>query len=129
MFYSKQSGFSDKAAGGLAYVTFIPAFVFLIYPRYKHRVEVRFHSWQSLLLWLAGVIVYCVLSILGNFPPLGGFLPFAINLLTVLVVTAIAAFLFFILWLIATINAFNGKRFKIAVIGNMAEKRAGNLPG
>jgi uncharacterized membrane protein len=33
---------------------------------------------------------------------------------------------FFILWLITMINAFNGKRFKIPVIGDFAEKQAGS---
>ncbi len=126
MFYSKQSGFSDEAASGLAYVTFIPALVFLIAPRYKHRPEVRFHSWQSALFWLSGLLMWVVLSIMGNYPPFGGFLAISINALAVLVATSIASFLFFILWVIATIKAFNGKRFKIAVIGNMAEKRAGS---
>lgn len=120
----KQSGLSDKAASGLAYITMIPALIFLIVSPYKQRPEVRYHSWQSLLLWLTGVIVWAVLSIIGNFPPLGGFLAFTINLLVVLVATALAGFLFFVLWAIAIIQAFNGKRFKIAVIGNMAEKRA-----
>ena len=120
----KQSGLSDKAAGGLAYVTFIPALIFLIVPPYKNRTEVRYHSWQSALLWLTGVIVYVALSVLGRRPPFDGFLSFTINSLAVLVSFALASFLFFILWLLATINAFNGKRFKIAVIGSMAEKRA-----
>jgi uncharacterized membrane protein len=119
-----QSGLSDKAAGGLAYVTFIPALIFLLVPPYKHRPEVRFHSWQSALLWITGLIVWVVLSILGKFPPFDSFLTVTINLLAILVSTTVATFLFFVLWLIATINAFNGKRFKIAVIGSMAEKRA-----
>jgi uncharacterized membrane protein len=126
MFYSKQIGFSDEAASGLAYVTFIPALVFLIAPRYKHRPEVRFHSWQSALFWLSGFLMWVILSLIGNFPPLAGFVMVTVNLLTILIVTAIVAFLFFILWFVATIKAFNGKRFKIAVIGNMAEKRADN---
>jgi uncharacterized membrane protein len=124
MFYSKQSGFSDEAASGLAYVTFIPALVFLIAPRYKNKPEVRFHSWQSALFWLSGLLMWVILSVIGNFPPLAGFMMISINLLTILIVTSIVAFLFFILWLVATIQAFNGKRFKIAVIGNMAAKRA-----
>ncbi|MGD0901379.1 MAG: hypothetical protein ABR924_00430 [Terracidiphilus sp.] len=119
-----QSGLSDKAAGGIAYLTFIPALFFLISPTYKRRPEVRFHSWQSAYLWVTGLIVWVVLSIFGKFPPLGGFFAFSINLLMILLISAVAAFLFFILWVIATLNAFKGQRFKIAVIGNMAEKRA-----
>jgi uncharacterized membrane protein len=31
---------------------------------------------------------------------------------------------FFILWLIVMIKAFNGQRFKIPVVGDLAEKQA-----
>jgi uncharacterized membrane protein len=37
----------------------------------------------------------------------------------------VVGLLFFILWLIVMINAFNGKRFKVPLIGDLAEKQAG----
>ena len=42
-----QSGLSDNAAGALAYVTIIPAIVFLLVEPYNKNSFVRFHAWQS----------------------------------------------------------------------------------
>ena len=43
--------FSEPIAGALAYLTFIPAVVFLVVAPYKTNRFVRFHSFQCLLLW------------------------------------------------------------------------------
>ncbi len=45
-----QSGLSDNAAGALAYVTIIPAIIFLIVEPYNKNSYIRFHAWQSHLL-------------------------------------------------------------------------------
>ena len=39
------SGLSDTAAGALAYVTIIPAIIFLLVEPYNKNSFVRFHSW------------------------------------------------------------------------------------
>ena len=48
-----QSGLSDNAAGALAYVTIIPAIIFLIVEPYNKNSYIRFHSWQSIFLGIA----------------------------------------------------------------------------
>jgi hypothetical protein len=48
-----QSGLSDNAAGALAYVTFIPAIIFLIVEPYNKNSYIKFHSWQSIFLGIA----------------------------------------------------------------------------
>jgi uncharacterized membrane protein len=115
---------SDRAASGLAYLTVIPAIFFLLALPYKERPEVRFHSWQSIFLCIAWVATYLALDVLGRVIPVGSFLALSLVSLTVLALMSVATFLFFILWSMAIIKAFNGNRFKIAVIGNMAERRA-----
>ena len=45
-----QTGLSDNAAGALAYVTIIPAIIFLIVAPYNTNSYIRFHSWQSIFL-------------------------------------------------------------------------------
>jgi uncharacterized membrane protein len=111
-----QSGLSDNAAGGLAYVTFIPAIIFLVIEPFNKNSYVRFHSWQSIFLSIAWVAVDVILRIIGRLPFLG-----LINLF----LWPVVGLLFFILWLVVMINAFNGKRFKLPLIGNLAEKQAG----
>ncbi len=111
-----QSGLSDNAAGGLAYVTIIPAIIFLIIEPFNKNSFVRFHSWQSIFLAVAMLAVDIVLHIIGRLPFVG-----LINLF----LWPAVALLFFILWLFVMINAFNGKRSKLPLIGNLAEKQAG----
>jgi uncharacterized membrane protein len=50
---STPTGLSDNSAGALAYVTFIPAIVFLAMPPYNQSPYVRFHAWQSIFLFVA----------------------------------------------------------------------------
>lgn len=113
-----QTGLSDSAASGLAYITFIPAIIFLATAPYNQKPLIRFHSWQSIFLTIAYVVVRIVLIILGHFP----FLGLIFGLVGVLIGLG-----FFILWLIVLIKTFNGQMFKIPVIGDLAEKQAGNL--
>ena len=111
-----QSGLSDNAAGGLAYVTFIPAIIFLILEPFNKNPYVRFHSWQSIFLSIVWIAVDVVLHMIGRLPFIG---------LLNLFLWPVVGLLFFILWLVVMINAFNGKRFKVPFIGGLAEKQAG----
>ena len=45
----------ENIAGVIAYVTIFPAIVFLLFEPFRHNRFVRFHSFQHLLLWAAGV--------------------------------------------------------------------------
>jgi uncharacterized membrane protein len=76
---------------------------------------VRFHSWQSIFLIIAWIAADVVLIILGHIPFIG-----LINL----ILWPLVALGFLILWIIALINAFNGKRFKLPILGDLAEKQA-----
>ena len=51
-----QTGLSDNAASGLAYVTFIPAIIFLVVAPYNQNAKIRFHCWQSIFLGIACVV-------------------------------------------------------------------------
>ena len=111
-----QSGLSDNAAGGLAYVTFIPAIIFLIIEPFNKNPYVRFHSWQSIFLSIVWVAVDVVLHIIGRLPFIG---------LLNLILWPVVGLGFFILWLVVMISAFNGKRFRVPFIADLAEKQAG----
>lgn len=112
---ASQSGLSENAASGLAYVTIIPAIIFLIVEPYNRNRVVRFHSWQSIFLAIAWIVVDVGLIILGRVPGLGWGTFF---------LSPLVGLAFFIVWLIVLINAFNGKRFKLPVVGDLAEKQA-----
>lgn len=110
-----QSGLSDNAAGGLAYVTIIPAIVFLIVEPFNRNSYVRFHSWQSIFLAVAYIAVHIAMVIIGRIPFFGWLTLFMWPLI---------GLGFFIVWIIVLIKAFNGERFKLPVIGSLAEQQA-----
>lgn len=106
-----QSGLSDNAAGALAYVTIIPAIVFLIVEPYNRNSYVRFHSWQSIFL---GIAAFAINTILGFIPIIGWF-----------ILIPLFDIAFFVLWIIVIMKAFKGQRFMLPVIGKFAEQQAG----
>lgn len=110
------AGLSENAASGIAYITFIPAIVFLVTAPYNQNRTIRFHSWQSIFLFIAWVAVDVVLGVVGAMP----FLWYMTWMLWRLVGLA-----FFVVWIIALIKAFNGQRLKLPFISDLAEKQAG----
>ena len=112
------SGLTDNAAGAIAYITFVPAIVFLILPPYNASPYVRFHAWQSIFLNVAAVIVSIALSFLMVF-----FMFFGAFFL--LAVSRLIWLLWFVLWLVCVLKALNGQRFKVPIIGDLAAKQAG----
>lgn len=103
------SGLSDNAAGALAYVTIIPAIIFLVMAPYNQKPFVKFHAFQCLGLAALG---FC-LGVIGIIPFLG-WLIFIFGMLTMLV-----------LWVICVIKASQGGAFKLPVIGNFAAQQSG----
>ena len=57
-------GIRDNIAGAMAYVTFIPAIVFLVAAPFKKNRFIRFHAFQALLLTLAAVLAGLVLKLI-----------------------------------------------------------------
>lgn len=112
-----RAGISDNTAGAISYLTFIPAILFLLLPPYKESNDVRFHAWQSVLLDMAAFVIEIIFG--------------AIALLTLFLGTVSVAYilraisvLWLILWLTCLIQAMRGKRFKVPLLGNIAEKLA-----
>jgi len=109
------TGRSDKVAGAISYFTFIPAILFLLIKPYKDSTCVRFHAWQSVLLFITAFTVDIVL---GSIALLTIFL--GNNALTS---TLRLLFLFWlVLWLGCVVQALRGKRLKLPLIGSAAEK-------
>jgi uncharacterized membrane protein len=110
------SGLSDNAAGGLAYLTIIPAIVFLVVEPYKRSSYVRFHAWQSIFFFAAWAVIDILVGAVQNLMPSSVFLTF-----TVLQLVGVAIL---IVWIVVFVSAFNGKRFKLPLVGDLAEKQA-----
>jgi uncharacterized membrane protein len=109
-------GLSDNMAGLLAYVTIIPAIIFLVMEPYNRSRFIRFHSFQSIFFHIAWVALWIALSIVAHIPFLGW--------LTILIWPFIGL-AGFVLWIVLLLKANQGQMFKLPVIGDMAEKQAG----
>ena len=61
-------GLTDNVAGMLAYVTIIPAIIFLVMEPYNKNRFVRFHSFQCLFFAVALIVLHIGLSVLFFLP-------------------------------------------------------------
>ena len=109
----------ENIAGVIAYITILPAVIFLLLAPFNLNRFVRFHSFQNLLLWAAGVGVGIAAGIVGAilelipfmrvlFLPLGGLLSLA----------------WFFLWLLLVVKAYNHQMFKLPYLGDLAQEWA-----
>jgi uncharacterized membrane protein len=106
---SEQAGLSENAAGAIAYITIIPAIVFLVMEPYNRSAYVKFHAWQSIFL---GIAVFAV-SLINVIPIIGQ------------LIFLVAFVGFFVIWIMCVVKAVNGQKFVIPVIGPLAAKQAG----
>ncbi len=103
------AGLSNNAAGAIAYLTIIPAIIFLVMEPYNRNPFVKFHAFQCLGIAVTG---FC-LGIIGIIPILG-WLVFIVGWL-VLMVTII----------ICIIKASQGGALKLPVISKFASQQSG----
>src|SRR6266849_5229675 len=114
---------SEGVAGALAYVSLIPAVVFLLLDPYNKNRFVRFHSFQCIFLWVTGLLIAVVLRFVGLIlyiiPVLGHLLVWLIAMVVILGAVVI--------WLVLMVKALQGEAFKLPVIGDLAERQAGSF--
>lgn len=113
------AGLSDNIAAALAYVTIIPAILFLVLEPYNRIPLVRFHSFQSIAFCVATVVLQVALMIIQgflHFIPLSYVLFGAVNLLVGLAL--------FVAWVVVVFKASRGEWYKLPLIGDFAEKQA-----
>jgi len=112
---SGTGGLTDNVAGMLAYVTPIPAIIFLVTAPYNRSRFIRFHSFQSIFFCVAMIALGIALSILT-------IIPFMVLITAPLhLILGVGSF---ILWIILLLKANQNQMFKLPVIGDMAEKQA-----
>jgi len=108
-------GMTDNVAGMLAYVTIIPAIIFLVVAPYNQSRFVRFHSFQSIFFNVAWIVLWVALSIVGMIPVLGW---------ATLIIWPLLGLGGLIIWILLLIKANQGQMWKLPIVGDMAEKQA-----
>ena len=103
---------ADRALAALAYLTFVPAAVLLVLPGSRHSTFVRFHAWQSVLLWIAFFLLTIVSLVLSNVTAAIAFLLLGI----------IASLAMFFLWVVLSLKAWQGELFELPLFGMLATR-------
>jgi uncharacterized membrane protein len=107
---------AENIAGVIAYITIFPAIFFLLVEPFKRNRFVRFHSFQHLLLWAAGVVFGIASGIIGAILQL---IPFMRVL--VFPFTGLVGLAFFFLWVLLVVKAYNHEMFKLPILGDLSE--------
>lgn len=102
------TGMQPNVAALLSYVLgWITGLIFYLIE--KENKFVRFHAFQSLVVFLAFMVLQMVLG----FVPVIGW-----SLIPVLWIVQL------VLWIVLMVKAYQGEKFKLPVAGDMAEKNA-----
>jgi uncharacterized membrane protein len=111
-------GLTENLAGALCYILgLITGVLFLVLAPYNQSKFVRFHAFQAIFFhvsWIALWIVDMIISIA---------MPWGLQMVTSLLWIAIALGGLFV-WLFLMYKAYNNERFKLPIIGDLAEKQA-----
>jgi uncharacterized membrane protein len=115
---SVPSQFKDNLLAALAYITFIPAVILVLIEPFKRNRFIRFHSFQSIFLTVATIVIAFALRILYSVFTL---IP-VVGYLMAWLALAIAVLGWGILWLVLLVKALQGQTFRLPLIGSLAEK-------
>jgi uncharacterized membrane protein len=108
------AGMTENVAGALCYlVGFITGIIFLVIAPYNQNKFIRFHAFQSIFLNVAYIVAWILV----------GFLTVVTHGIGILLYPLVGLG-FFVLWLYMMYSAYNNKRVKLPIIGDLAEKQA-----
>jgi uncharacterized membrane protein len=103
---------AERAVAAIAYFTFVAAAVILFLPAYRRNRFVRFHAWQSSLIWGVFFVLTIAALLLSNVAAAVAFLLFGI----------LALLAMFFLWMVLTFKAWEGERFELPLFGDLAAR-------
>lgn len=117
---SAGGGLASNVAGALAYVTIIPAIIFLVMEPYNKDRFIKFHSFQCLFfaasMFAISIVLMIVGFILAFIPVVGWILDLLLWLVYAFGSLALVIFLIY--------KAYNNEKFMVPVIGKFAEQQA-----
>jgi len=103
---------AERAVAAAAYLTFIAGTVILFVPSFHNNRFVRFHAWQSILLWGVFFLLTIAALLLSN----------VVSVMLILVTGILASLALFFLWIVLSVKAWEGERFELPLFGKLAER-------
>jgi uncharacterized membrane protein len=110
----------DRLLGALAYVSPIPAILFIAVPALRSSRFVRFHSWQSILFSGGTVVALALLRLIFAFFSI---LPWVGSLFAWLSV-GLVSLAIVVLWAVLTTKAALGEAYELPWLGQFAVRLA-----
>lgn len=113
-------GLQENVASALCYLALVlTGVLFLFLEPYNRNKAIRFHAFQAIFVWIGIAITYFAVNIVFG-TILGG--PHTYWLLDL--IWGVVNLGAFVLWLLLMYKAYNGERWVLPVIGEMAQKYA-----
>ncbi|MBI1897225.1 MAG: DUF4870 domain-containing protein [Acidobacteria bacterium] len=113
---------TENVAGALCYLLgFITGILFLVLEPHNRNPFVRFHAFQSIFFNIAWFVFWIAFSIVEMI--IFTVLPSLIGLLTSLL-SLVIGLGGIALWVFLMYKAYNHERFKLPLVGDLAEKQA-----
>ena len=103
---------AERAAAAAAYLPLIPPGVLLLLPAFRDKRFVRFHAWQSILLWGVFFVLIGATIVFSSVAA-----PMLVLLFGLLVSLAML-----FLWIVLSLKAWQGERFELPLFGELAAR-------
>jgi uncharacterized membrane protein len=103
---------AERAAAAAAYLPLVPPGVLLLLPAFRDKRFVRFHAWQSILLWGVFFILTIAALFLSNVAAAMLFLLFGL----------LVSLAMLFLWIVLSLKAWQGERFELPLFGELAAR-------
>jgi len=103
---------AERALAVVAYMPLVPPGVLLLLPALRDKRFVRFHAWQSVLLWGAFFVLTILALLFSNVAAAMVFLLFGI----------LASLAMLFLWIVLSLKAWQGERFELPLFGELAAR-------
>jgi uncharacterized membrane protein len=109
---------TDNVAGALCYLLLlITGILFLVLPPFNQNKFVRFHAFQAIFLHIAWIVLWIANIVIGVV------LPWQLSMISALLWLVIGLG-GLALWILCIVKAYNHERFKLPIIGDLAQKQA-----
>ncbi|HLY99330.1 MAG TPA: hypothetical protein VKT33_09720 [Candidatus Angelobacter sp.] len=119
---SASSGMTDNVAAALSYI-WIVGLIFLFIEPYNRNKFVRFHAFQSVFYAAATFVLWISLHIVGL---ILGAVTSGIAWLLLGPLALVLWLAMFVIWIILVVKAYGNQKWKLPIIGDLAEKQVGN---
>jgi len=111
-------GLTENLAGALCYlIGLITGVLFLVLAPYNQSKFVRFHAFQAILFHVTWIAFWIALTIVSLA------MPFALHILVTLL-SMLIGLGGLCAWLFLMFKAYNNEKFKLPIIGDLAEKQS-----